>query len=76
MRRGRVGLKENWISLGLGFFLKTLTLELGGEREWQHGVVVEADIVAAPDWSESGGVEGLNYALDIGNKKNPKFLDR
>ena len=55
------------MSLGLGFFFKTLTLELGGEREWQHGVVVEVDIVAAPDWSESGGVEGLDYASDIGN---------
>lgn len=55
------------MSLGLGFFFKTLTLEWGGEREWQHGVVVEADIVAAPDWSESGSVEGLDYASDIGN---------
>lgn len=67
MRRGRVGLKENRMSLGLGFFFKTLTLEWGGEREWQHGVVVEVDIVAAPDWSESGSVEGLDYASDIGN---------
>ena len=74
MRRGRVGLKENWMSLGLGFFFKTLTLELGGEREWQHGVVVvEVDIVAAPDWSESGGVEGLDYASDIGNLKIQNF---
>lgn len=62
------------MSLGLGFFFKTLTLELGGEREWQHGVVVvEVDIVAAPDWSESGGVEGLDYASDIGNLKIQNF---
>ena len=65
------------MSLGLGFFFKTLTLELGGEREWQHGgVVVEVDIVAAPDWSESGGVEGLDYASDIGNLIIQNFLDR
>jgi hypothetical protein len=57
----RVELRENWVGLE-GF--KTLTQELGGEREWQQGVVV-VDIVAAPDWSEPGGPEGSDYASDI-----------
>lgn len=60
----RLRWRENLAGMG-GFKTLPLTLQLRGggdgwrERVWQQGLV---DIVAAPDWSESGGPEGSDYA--------------
>jgi hypothetical protein len=71
----RLRWRENLAGMG-GFKTLLLTLQLRGggdgwrERVWQQELV---DIVAAPDWSESGGPEGSNYASDRALKLQTLF---